>query len=46
MRWYPPGRFYGPFAAALPDELNSVLNAYASVLELEMGGTEAISFTR
>ena len=44
MRWYPPGRFYGPFAAALPDELNSVLNAYASVLELEMGGTEAYLF--
>ena len=38
------GRFYGPFAAALPDELNGVLDAYSSTLELEVGGTEAYLF--
>ena len=37
-------RFYGPFAAALPDELTGVLNAYAAVLELEVDGTEAYLF--
>ena len=37
-------RFYGPFAAALPDALNGVLNAYAAVLELEVGGGDAYLF--
>lgn len=37
-------RFYGPFAAALPDALNGVLNAYCATLELEMGGNEAYLF--
>ena len=40
----PSGRFYGPFAAALPDELNGVLNAYAAVLALEVGGECAYLF--
>ena len=38
------GRFYGPYAASLPDELNTVLDDYSAVLELEIGGTEAYLF--
>ena len=37
-------RFYGPFAAALPSELNGVLSASAALLEMEPGGTEAYIF--
>jgi integrase len=33
-------RFYGPFAASLPDALNGVLDAYCAVLELEPGSDE------
>ena len=38
-------KFYGPFAAKLPSELDAVLDAYASVLEMSsLGGTEAYLF--
>ena len=37
-------RFYGPFAAKLPEELNAVLDAYAAVLALEWGGSHAYLF--
>ena len=38
-------KFYGPFAAKLPSELDAVLDAYASALEMSsLGGTEAYLF--
>ena len=33
-------RFYGPFAARLPDELTPVLDAYAHELAMDFGGDE------
>eukprot|EP00966_Prymnesium_polylepis_P123739 2861382-Prymnesium_polylepis.1 len=34
-------KFYGPFAAKLPDELTPILDAYASALEMaDVGGVE------
>jgi len=37
-------RFYGPFAASLPDALTPILDQYATALELEFGGDGAFLF--
>ena len=37
-------RFYGPFAASLPDALTPILDMYANTLEMEFGGEMAYLF--
>ena len=37
-------RFYGPFAASLPSELIPILDKYAQLFSLELGGDEAYLF--